>query len=132
MSSIYFSSWLAFVLRRGEAAVLAVTVRKAELKQREGRAAALGTGSQLKGLQLRGGWEHFCCGREEEEGGQCEAKRLSGEQAWLAARRQARPVQAGAPRQLRRGAGEAESRSTKGKGSRTLTQSASRFRLPGV
>lgn len=50
MSSIYFSSWLAFVLRRGEAAVLVVTVRKAELKQREGRAAALGTGSELEDL----------------------------------------------------------------------------------
>lgn len=50
MSSIYFSSWLAFVLRRGEAAVLVVIVRKAELKQREERAAALGAGSELEGL----------------------------------------------------------------------------------
>ena len=80
MRSIYFSSWLAFVLRRGEAAVLVVTVRKAELKQRKGRAEALGTSSQLEGSKLEGGWEHFCCCREKRGGWQhqCAAKRLSG------------------------------------------------------
>lgn len=42
-----------------------VTIRKAELKQREGRTETMGMATQLEGLKLGMGWE---LPREEGEG----------------------------------------------------------------